>query len=268
MPVERVHWEVTDHLLHELAPRQHKYVVLIPVLNEGARIRRQMEKMKGLAGCVDLAIIDGGSRDGSVELEVLRQTGVRALAVKTGPGRLSAQLRIGLAWAMDEGYAGAILIDGNDKDDSSAVPLFIAALEEGYDHLQGSRFIRGGAEVNTPLSRHLAVKFIHAPTISLAARFRYTDTTNGFRAYSRRFLLHESVQPFRNVFNAYELHYYLAIRAARLRFRVKEIPVTRSYPLGDIPTKIKGWRGNMAILRTLLAACLGRFDPPEKPCAP
>ena len=93
------------------------------------------------------------------------------------------------------------------------------------DHIQGSRYIAGGVAENTPLLRHLAVKFIHAPLISLAARHRYTDTTNGFRAYSRRFLTDRRVRPFRDVLSGYEMHYYLAIRAARLGFRVTELPV-------------------------------------------
>ena len=70
------------------------------------------------------------------------------------------------------------------------------------------------------------------------------------------------VQPFRDVFRTYELHYYLAIRAARLGFRCCELPVTREYPEGGaVPTKISGWRGNLHILRVLLAACAGRYDP-------
>ena len=56
---------------------------------------------------------------------------------------------------------------------------------------------------------------------------RSTDTTNGFRAYSRRLLADDRVQPLRDVFAASELYYYLAIRTARLGFRVIETPVTR-----------------------------------------
>jgi hypothetical protein len=60
----------------------------------------------------------------------------------------------------------------------------------------------------------------------------------------------------------YELHYYLAIRAARLGLRVTETPVTRRYPpSGKTPTKISPVKGNLAILRTLAAAARGKFDP-------
>ena len=139
---------------------------------------------------------------------------------------------------------------------------FVRLLDEGGDHIQGSRFIAGGHHANTPVSRLLAVRLLHAPLMSVAAGFRYTDTTNGFRAYSRRFLLDPRVQPFRDVFVGYELHYYLAIRAAKLGFCVREIPVSRVYPPhGPVPTKISPLRGNYLVLRTLVRALRGVYDP-------
>jgi hypothetical protein len=101
--------------------------------------------------------------------------------------------------------------------------------------------------------------------MSASAGVQYTDTTNGFRAYSRRLLLDQRVQPFREIFSAYELHYYLALRAPQLGYRCREIPVIRAYPAdGEVPTKIHGWRGNVNVLRTLFAACLGRYVPPRR----
>jgi glycosyltransferase involved in cell wall biosynthesis len=254
--------EVPSFRAEVLRPRSSRYAVCIPVLNEGERITRQLARMASLADRVDLVVADGGSVDRSVAFERVAPYGVRAVLVKTGPGRLSAQMRMAMAWALDEGYEGVVFIDGNDKDDPAAIPLFMDALDRGFDHVQGSRYVPGGVAENTPLSRHLGVMLLHAPLISLAARFRYTDTTNGFRAYSRRLLLDPRVAPFRDVFSRYELHYYLAIRAARLGYRVCEVPVARRYPpRGKVPTKISPLRGNLLILRTLFAACLGRFDP-------
>lgn len=254
--------QVPAHTVLELAPRRHPWCLAVFVINEGARIRSQMAKMAPLAHQVDILMADGGSTDGSLEPDVLRQHGVRSLLTKTGPGRLSAQMRMALAYALDQGYQGVVTVDGNDKDDTSALPRFLQALDQGYDHVQGSRYIPGGRAINTPFARHWGVRLLHAPCLSLAAGFRYTDTTNGFRAYSRRLLEDPRVAPFRDVFVAYELHYYLAVRAARLGFRCLEVPVTRAYPAsGKTPTKISPVRGNLRILRTLLDACLGRFDP-------
>jgi hypothetical protein len=112
------------------------------------------------------------------------------------------------------------------------------------------------------------VKLLHAPLVSVAARRRYTDTTNGFRAYSRKLLTDMRVSPLRDIFLGYELHYYLAIRAARLGYRVVETPVTRSYPRdGKIPTKITGFRGNLDVLKTLASVVRGEFDPDRRPAA-
>jgi dolichol-phosphate mannosyltransferase len=96
----------------------------------------------------------------------------------------------------------------------------------------------------------------------MAAHRRFTDTTNGFRAYSRKLLTDQRVSPLRDVFLGYELHYYLAIRAGKLGFRTIETPVTRAYPAGEkAPTKIKGIRGNIAVLKTLANAVRGLYDP-------
>jgi glycosyltransferase involved in cell wall biosynthesis len=254
--------ELPEFHLDELRERRTRYCVCVAVLDEGERIRRQLERMRPLAELADIVVADGGSTDGSLELPALRALDVRALLTKLGPGGLSAQLRMALAWALDQGYEGVVVIDGNDKDDPTALPSFLAALDDGYDHVQGSRFVPGGRAVRTPRARLLGVRVVHAPAISLAAGVRYTDTTNGFRAYSRRLLLDPRVAPFRAVFSAYELHYYLAIRAPRLGYRTIEVPVTRAYPAGGrTPTKISPLRGNLRILGTLLRACLHRFDP-------
>ena len=253
---------VPAHERHILGPKRHRYCVAVFVINEGERVRKQLREMSALADRIDIVVADGGSTDGSLALDSLDEFRLRALLIKRGPGKLSAQMRMAIAFAMSEGYEGIVVIDGNGKDDHAAIPRFIELLDAGYDHIQGSRYVPGGKGINTPLSRTVGVKILHAPLISIAAGARYTDTTNGFRAYSRRLLTDPRVQPLRDIFAAYELHYYLAIRAARLGFRVIETPVTRSYPTsGKTPTKISPVKGNLLILRTLTAAALGKFDP-------
>ena len=255
-------WQVPRHQSIELAPKQSRYCICIPIINEGLKIQKQLDRMRQISSRFDIIIADGGSSDGSTEPDKLSQLGVRTLLVKQDTGKLSAQLRMGFAYAMERGYDGIITIDGNNKDDPSAIPSFAEALDDGCDHVQGSRFVPGGEAINTPPERFWAIKLIHAPLIGLAAGWPYTDTTNGFRAYSRRLLLDERVAPFREVFSGYELHYYLAIRAARLGYDVRELPVTRIYPkTGPTPTKISPIRGNVLVMQTLIQACLGKYDP-------
>jgi hypothetical protein len=216
--------------------------------------------MKAYSELVDLIIADGGSTDGSLTEELMREVNASALLVKTGTGKLSAQMRMAMDYCMTEGYDGIIVIDGNGKDGLDAIPNFVEALEAGWDHLQGSRFIPGGHHENTPLTRYLAVNLLHAPMISLASGFRYTDTTNGFRAYSRKLITDQHINIFRPCFDRYQLHYHLAIEAVKRGYKVKEIPVSRTYPAtGITPTKIKGFSGLFAVLRQLTEVCLGKF---------
>ncbi len=255
--------ELPAHTCIYTSERTSRFCILIPVINEGDRILNQLRGMRQASLGFDIVIVDGGSTDGSMEPTRLRETfGVHTLLLKTGSGKLSAQLRIGMAWAMRHGYEGLVTIDGNGKDDYGAIPQFVAQLQNGFDQVQGSRYVQGGIAENTPLDRELGVRLLHAPLISLGAGRRYTDTTNGFRAFSRRFLMDARVRPFRAIFDTYNLHYYLSVRAPRLGFKVCEVPVARRYPkTGPTPSKIGGLSGKLHILKqTVIAAC-GGYNP-------
>ena len=261
-PDEQAGWAVPRGDVHVLHERRSRYCVLIPVINEGERILGQLRALRDHGFDLDVVVADGGSTDGSNDPDVQRELGVRALLVKRDTGRLSAQLRMGFAFALREGYEGVITVDGNGKDDVAALPRFVAELDAGAGFVQGSRFVPGGRAVNTPRERYLAIKLLHAPVTSLAARRRYTDTTNGFRGHSRALLTDPRVAPMREVFDTYELLAYLPIRAARLGYRCTEVPVTRAYPdAGGIPTKIHGRRGQWELVRILGRAAAGRYAP-------
>lgn len=256
-------WQVPAHEVFPFWERRTKYCVTVPVLNEGERLLGQLRKMRdiGIPAAFDLLILDGGSTDGSTAQEVLRELGIRALLVKAGEGKQSAQMRIGYAFALREGYEGIINIDGNGKDSVDSIPLFAEKLDDGYDLVQGSRHLPGGGAVNTPLIRRLAIRLIHVPVIRHISGYRFTDTTNGFRAYSRRYLLDLQVQPFRSVFVTYELLGYLSVRAPQIGLRTTEVPVRRTYPAtGRLPTKIR-WSGCFDLLRILWNLWRGYYTP-------
>lgn len=255
-------WQVPAHNAIELNPQKANYAVCVFVLNEGDRLKSQLAKMQPYLPDADIILADGGSTDGATDPNYLRSMGVRALLVKTGPGKLGAQMRMAFAWCLKNGYQGVITIDGNDKDGVDAIPRFVAALQDGVDYVQGSRFIPGGKAINTPFARYWGIILVHAPMLSLASFRRFTDTTNGFRAYTPKLLADPRIAVFRDILSGYEMHYYLAVRAARLGYNVREIPVVRSYPpTGKTPTKIHGFRANFGILQTLAKVCLGGYNP-------
>ncbi len=250
----------------EFKEKKKDCVVLIPIINEGERIIRELTRAyeHGIHEWADIVICDGGSSDGCTEEERLKRLGVNTLLIKKDTGKQGAQLRMGFWWAFEREYQGIITIDGNDKDSIEDVPAFIEKLKEGYDFIQGSRFVKGGKAINTPPVRLIAVKAIHAPLISLTAHHRFTDTTNNFRAYSLRYLKDERVQPLRDIFMTYELLAYLSVRASQLGYKVCEIPVTRAYPKNEkTPTKISFFKGNSELMKILFRNMTGAYAPKE-----
>lgn len=254
-------WELPAFEINEFSPKLHKYCVCIFVINEGKRFHKQLENMKYLSKQLDIVVADGGSNDGSTDHEILKCFSINTLLVKKSAGELGTQMRMAFAWALERGYAGVVVIDGNGKDSFADTPNFISHLDKGYDHIQGSRFIPGGHHQNTPLSRLIGLKLLHVPLMRLASGFKYTDTTNGFRAYSAKLLADPNIAIFRAIFSGYELHYYLAVKAARLNFNCVEIPVTRNYPeTGKTPTKISPVRGNIQVIARLMNVVFGKYN--------
>lgn len=248
----------------EYRKKEKDYVVLIPIINEGDRIIKELKRAYkyNVADYADIVICDGGSTDGCTEESKLRKLRVNSLLVKQDEGKQGAQLRMGIWWALQRGYKGIVTIDGNNKDSIEDVSHFIEKLEEGYDLVQGSRFIKGGKAINTPLIRTISVKLIHAPIISLTAHQKFTDTTNAYRAYSARYLQDERVQPLRDIFMTYELLAYLSVRATQIGMKACEIPVTRAYPKeGKTPTKISFFKGNSDLMKILIKNARGAYNP-------
>lgn len=248
----------------EYQPKKREYAVLIPVINEGNRIHKELRRAyrADVRGYADIIICDGDSTDGSMDDRILKQLGVNTLLIKKDAGKQGAQLRMGIWWALQRKYAGIITVDGNNKDSIEDVWKFIDKLKEGYGFVQGSRFVKGAKAIRTPFLRLLSVRLIHAPVISLTAGHRFTDTTNAFRAYAADYLFDERVKPLRDIFMGYELLAYLSVRASQLGYRVCEVPVIRAYPKhGKIPTKIHFLKGNSDLIRILFKNLCGAYVP-------
>jgi dolichol-phosphate mannosyltransferase len=255
--------QIPNYEIKEFTTKKNKYALCIPVINEGKKIQNQLKKIQNLSidKKIDIILCDGGSTDGSLEFNFIESIGVRTLLTKKDKGKLSAQLRMGYDYVLNQGYEGVVTVDGNDKDGMEAILDFITLLDKGYDFIQGSRYIKGGKAINTPPIRHVAVKLIHIPVISLKAGFKYTDTTNGFRGISRKLLNDERLNIFRDIFDTYELLAYMSVKAPKLGYKTVETPVIREYPKNaKTPTKISFFKGNSTLLKILWNILLDKYD--------
>ena len=256
---------VPDYKVTSLSEERNLYALLIPVLNENGRLSNQLLEIQKNVIQIDIIIADGRSTDGSTDVNLLKNQGVNTLLTILGRGKLSAQLRMGIHYCLLKNYKGVITMDGNGKDEIEGIDRILKEIESGFDFVQGSRFLKAGDSINTPKLRHIAIKFLHAPITSWASGNKFTDTTNGFRGYSRRLLSDPKIAPLRDVFQTYELLAYLPIRSSRLNLKVKEISVKRSYSKeGGKQTKINGIKPHVSLFIILIKASLHLFNPKNK----
>ena len=235
--------------------KKNKYSLLIPVINEGDRFISQMNKMKehNIFNICDVYICDGGSTDGSTNIDFIKEYGCKALIINKSDKRgQGVQLKQGFFESMKDNYDGVIMVDGNDKDNvHESLPLFLSKLEEGYDVVQATRFSLGGKEENTPFLRNIGIRLIASPLISLTSGFHYDDVCNGYKGFSRKYILDRRMDWFREDFNTYEYCYYPLVHVKKLGYRSCQIPTNRFYPKDEVPSKIKGFSSNFKLLNKI-----------------
>jgi dolichol-phosphate mannosyltransferase len=164
-------------------------------------------------------------------LRILEKELPVALRLIINDGRMGVGfgIRQGLKYCQACGYKFVVLMAANGKDNPSEIPRFTRALAEGYDYVQGSRFVRGGKAECTPFLRAVFNR-IWPLVWSLLIGKRVTEVTNGFRAYDTRILLDKRIRLDQGWLDHYGLEYYLHFKALSYGYRYCEVPVSKTYP--------------------------------------
>ena len=141
--------------------RKKNYLLVIPNLNEGLELKKLIKKIFffKINNLVDVLVVDGESSDNSIDSSFLKKKISTLIVIKNNTG-LSRQLQYAYSFSKKNNYFATITIDGTGKDDPRKIINFIKKIEDGYDFVQGSRFIKGGKELYTPLLRIFAIRFI------------------------------------------------------------------------------------------------------------
>ena len=235
--------------------RKERVLACFPAFNEEGKIGDAVRRVP--EGVVDeIVVVDDGSTDGTVEeAEAAGATVIRNRA----RGGVGFAILRGIDHALEHGFSIIVILAGNNKDDPTEIPRLLRPIrEEGFDFVQGSRYLQEGRHGGMPLYRRLATRFLHPLLFSLAARRRITDSTNGFRAFRVSILLDERIDLRQPWLRHYELEPYLFLKVIRLGYRVKEVPVTKIYPPKRLGyTKMAPITGWWSIVRPILYLGLG-----------
>ncbi|AWI08828.1 glycosyltransferase family 2 protein [Ereboglobus luteus] len=164
------------------------YSVLIPARDEEESLPETLADIYSLftaAGIPhEIVVIDDGSRDKTWQvLQNLKITSIPTLTPVQNPephgfGRA-------IIYGLDHSHGDAVVIMMADASDSPADAIkYWHLLNEGWDCVFGSRFIKGGKVINYPKVK-LWVNRVANFLVRLGFRHGLNDTTNAFKAYRR-----------------------------------------------------------------------------------
>jgi len=204
----------------------------------------------------EIVVVDDGSTDRTGQVSGRAGATVLRHESRCGAG---AAIRTAIHYGQKHGFDIIVVLAGNDKDRPAEIPrLTQPIVNDGYDLVQGSRYLPGGSHGNTPLSRRLGTGIIHPFLFSLAVRRRVTESTNGFRAIRLSIFDDPRIAIDQTWLDKYELEPYILYKAIRLGYRVKEVPVTKIYPDWKLGyTKMKPVTGWWSIVRPIFFLSLG-----------
>ncbi len=226
---------------------------MLPAYNEERYIGKVVRSNLARPEVNAVYVVDDGSRDRTAVRA--RRAGARVIVQPRNRG-VGAALRTGYFAARRAGFDTLVTMGADDQDNPGEIPRLLARLAQGYDFVQGSRWLKAGRVVNIPLFRRVTTIGYSLIFTVLTGR-RITDGTNGFRAFRTRVLAGLNLD--QRWLDTYELEPYLYWHVIKLGYRVGEEPVTKRYPRarkGYHYTKMRAFRDWWRILRPLVLLAL------------
>ncbi len=184
----------------------------------------------------EIVVVDDGSKDRTWELLV----GLQAEVPELYPTRNEGRHGFGMAirWGIDRAKGDAVVVMmADESDDCRDVARYWKLLNEGFDCVFGSRFIKGGGVVDYPWLKLKLNRFANL-FIRLLFGIKLNDTTNAFKAYRRTTL--DGCRPFLSPH--FNLTVELPLKAIIRGYSWTVIPITwRNRRTGVAKLKIGKW---------------------------
>ena len=155
-----------------------KLGVLITVYNESPRIDKVLKKLSEY----QVIVVDDGSIDDTLS-KVKKYKNVKIITYSKNKGKGYA-LQRGFARARKLKFDTLILMDGDGQHDPADIPKFVKKINDGFDVVLGSRFIK---PTKIPLFRRIMLRggcLIEKFVIGIDL----TDAHNGYRAINKKSL--------------------------------------------------------------------------------
>jgi glycosyltransferase involved in cell wall biosynthesis len=222
-----------------------RVAALVPAYQAAAHLGEVIERIARAVPGLPVLVLDDGSRDATAE--VGRMFGARVHSFAGNRGKGYALLA---GFELLNEYDGVVTLDADGQHPPECIPDFIAAFDAGADLVLGAR----SRTPDMPASRRFA-NALSSGWATVMAGQRISDSQSGYRLYGRRLLARTPITPGR-----YEVETEVAVRAARLGFRLGEVEIPTIY--GTEKSQIHALRDVPRIGGTLLRLSFEGCVPP------
>ena len=133
-------------------------LAIIPVFREIGKIGTVIERFSPESVDEVCLVVDDPDETILKEIDDSRQRTLVPVTVIENPKRngIGFAIKEGYRYALSHGFDLIVVMAGNGKDDPREIPrLTQPILENGYDYVQGSRFLPGGRGERTPFLRRI-----------------------------------------------------------------------------------------------------------------
>jgi dolichol-phosphate mannosyltransferase len=235
--------------------------ILIPAHNEEECIARTVETLylRLLASRVphEILVVDDHSTDAT--RSVLDGIRSKIPTLRVVRNTLNSGFGYAIRTGLDSFKGGAVCIVMADaSDDADDVVTYYRKLEEGYECVFGSRFIKGGKVVDYP-GHKLALNRLANLFIRSLFGFRYNDTTNAFKCYRREVI--DGIAP---LFSChFNITVELPLKAIARGYTYAVVPIrwyNRTTGVSKLKIREMGSRYLFIVLYVLLEKRLSRGD--------
>jgi len=170
--------------------------VVIPARDEEGRIGATVEhlyvelRLQGIEH--EIVVVDDGSTDGT--WMVLQQALSRVPTLRPLQNTGDHGFGRAVSFGLEQARGGAMVIMmADESDDCRDVVRYWQVLNEGWDAVFGSRFMRGGGVVDYPMHKLILNRLANL-FLRVIFRVPLNDFTNAFKGYRRKVI--EGCQPF------------------------------------------------------------------------
>jgi dolichol-phosphate mannosyltransferase len=168
----------------------------------------------------EIVVVDDGSTDGTMELLTALQSTMTELVIVKNQESHGFGRAVSCGLERMKGDSVVIMM-ADESDDCRDVVRYWQELNDGWDCVFGSRFMKGGGVIDYPRVK-LLVNRVANLFLEIVFAGRLNDTTNAFKAYRRDVI--EGCRPI--IAPHFNLTVELPLKAIVRGFSWKVIPIT------------------------------------------